>query len=179
MTSKESHSLPQDDVVWESYSKSSSEDSANPQKPDINIRLEGQEVINKVFANKTDQEIRNRYLSKLMCHRVWLAPIQQPRTHQNIVILDYDDTLLPTTFLDPSDELEMEEIVKIHKDRLSYVQDQVMTLLENFLRVSKVLIITNAKRGWVEYSSSILMPQVYKMINKYIPVISARGEFEH
>ena len=54
-----------------------------------------------------------------------------------------------------------------------------MTLLENFLRVSKVLIITNAKRGWVEYSSSILMPQVYKMIKKYIPLISARGEFEH
>lgn len=93
--------------------------------------------------------------------------------------MDYDDTLLPTTFLDPADELEMEDIVKIHKTKLENVQNQVMTLFESFLRVSKVLIITNAKPGWVEYSSSILMPEVYKMIIKYIPVISARGEFEH
>ena len=53
-----------------------------------------------------------------------------------------------------------------------------MTLLENYLRVSRVLIITNAKRGWVELSSSILLPKVHDMILKYIPVISARAEFE-
>ena len=55
----------------------------------------------------------------------------------------------------------------------------MVKLLESYLRVARVLIITNAKQGWVEYSSSILMPQVYQMIKKYIPVISARGEFEH
>jgi len=115
---------------------------------------------------------------KLTHHRVWLAPIQQPRTHQNIVILDYDDTLLPTTFLDPEDEADMENLAKIHKKRLAAVENQVITLLENFLRVSKVLIITNAKKGWVEYSSSILLPKVHQLIMKYIPVKSARGEFE-
>ena len=41
------------------------------------------------------------------------------------------------------------------------------------------MIITNAKRGWVQYSSSILLPKVHNMIMKYIPVISARAEFEH
>lgn len=51
-------------------------------------------------------------------------------------------------------------------------------MLERFLKVSKVLIITNAKKGWVEYSSSILMPQVHKLIIKDIPIISARHEFE-
>jgi len=54
-----------------------------------------------------------------------------------------------------------------------------MTLLKNYLTVSRVLIITNAKRGWVEFSSSILMPKVHDMILKYIPVISARAEFEN
>ena len=45
--------------------------------------------------------------------------------------------------------------------------------------MSKVLIITNAKIGWVEYSSSILLPKVHQIIMQYIPVISARGQFEH
>lgn len=85
---------------------------------------------------------------------------------------------MPTTFLDPEDEADMENLAKIHKKRLAAVENQVVTLLENFLRVSKVLIITNAKKGWVEYSSSILLPKVHQMIMKYIPVKSARGEFE-
>ena len=49
-----------------------------------------------------------------MYHRVWLAPVQQARTHQNIVILDYDDTLLPTTFLDPTNEADMQDLVLTH-----------------------------------------------------------------
>ena len=114
-----------------------------------------------------------------MYHRVWLAPIQKPRSHQNIVILDYDDTILPTTFLDPEDEADMEHLVLKFKNKLAAVEEQVLTLLKNFLQVSKVLIITNAKIGWVEYSSSILLPKVHQMIMQYIPVISARGQFEH
>lgn len=51
-------------------------------------------------------------------------------------------------------------------------------MLEKFLVRAKVIIITNAKNGWVEYSSSLLMPRVHQMIMKYIPVISARSEFE-
>jgi len=31
------------------------------------------------------------------------------------VILDYDDTLLPTTYLDPEDEADMELLAKLHK----------------------------------------------------------------
>ena len=114
-----------------------------------------------------------------MYHRVWLAPIQKPRSHQNIVILDYDDTLLPTTFLNPADEQDMQEIAKKHKTQLQKIETQIMTLLENYLKVSRVLIITNAKRGWVEFSSSILLPKVHDMIMKFIPVISARAEFEN
>ena len=94
------------------------------------------------------------------------------------MILDYDDTILPTTFLNPADERDMESIAKKHRVQLQAIESQIMTLLENYLRVSRVLIITNAKRGWVEFSSSILLPKVHAMILKFIPVISARAEFE-
>jgi hypothetical protein len=45
-----------------------------------------------------------------MYHRVWLTPVQKAKTHQNIVILDYDDTILPTTYLNPDDETGLEEL---------------------------------------------------------------------
>jgi len=40
------------------------------------------------------------------------------------------------------------------------------------------LIITNSRKGWVEYSSFKLMPRVHKMIMQSVPVISARYLFE-
>ena len=38
-------------------------------------------------------------------------------------------------------------------------------------------MITNAKTGWVEYSSYYLLPRVHQMVTEYIPVISAQNEF--
>lgn len=55
----------------------------------------------------------------------------------------------------------MESLALKHKKKLEAVQEQVVALLERFLNVAKVLIITNAKKGWVEYSSSILLPKVH------------------
>ena len=37
----------------------------------------------------------------------------------------------------------------------------------------KVFLITNAKTGWVEYSSYYLLPRVHQMVTEFIPVISA------
>jgi len=54
----------------------------------------------------------------------------------------------------------------------------VLALLEKFLKFGKVLIITNARKGWVEYSSAYLLPRVHRLITSQIPVISARSDFE-
>ena len=48
-------------------------------------------------------------------------------------MLDYDDTLLPTSFLDPEDEEDMENLAKIHKDELTAIEDQAVKMLESFL----------------------------------------------
>ena len=50
-----------------------------------------------------------------MYHRVWLTPVQKAKTHQNIVIIDYDDTILPTTFLNLDDETGLEELSQKHR----------------------------------------------------------------
>ena len=64
-----------------------------------------------------------------MQHQVWLTPIQQAKTHQNIVILDYDDTLLPTTFLHPENQNIMVELAVTHRNILDRLQTQIVTLL--------------------------------------------------
>jgi hypothetical protein len=41
----------------------------------------------------------------------------------------------------------------------------------------KVLIITNGRKGWVEYSSYFLLPRVHSLIKEKIMVISAQEDF--
>lgn len=45
------------------------------------------------------------------------------------------------------------------------------------IKFAKVIIVTNAKEGWVEYSSYFLLPRVHQLIETYIPVVSAQTEF--
>jgi hypothetical protein len=42
-----------------------------------------------------------------------------------------------------------------------------------------VAIITNARRGWVEYSSKKFLPRLHTIIMKYVKIISARVDYEH
>ena len=57
------------------------------------------------------------------------------------------------------------------------IQRQVIELLSKMLKFGKVLIITNGQEGWVEYSSFFLLPRANKLIEDYIPVMSAQAEF--
>ena len=45
------------------------------------------------------------------------------------------------------------------------------------MNFGRVVIVTNAKAGWVELSSYYLLPRVYEVIELYIPVISAQEQF--
>lgn len=120
-------------------------------------------------------EIRMTYLSRLTYHKVWLAPKDRPRSHQNLTILDWDDTLLPTSFFLKQDDKndDLTDIAKANKTTLIQIQRQVLTLLENLIAIGKVVIVTNAKEGWVEFSSFHMLPRVHQLIETYIPVISA------
>lgn len=53
-----------------------------------------------------------------------------------------------------------------------------MNLINSCLKESKVVIITNAKKGWVEYSSSVFMPKLHTILMRYVKIISARVDFE-
>jgi hypothetical protein len=52
-------------------------------------------------------------------------------------------------------------------------------LLEMCLKEAKVVIITNARKGWVEFSSKRFLPKLHILLMKYVRIISARVEYEH
>jgi hypothetical protein len=64
-------------------------------------------------------------------------------------------------------------LAESNKRILVAIQKQVLLLLERLMQFGKVFLITNAKTGWVEYSSYYLLPRVHQMVTEFIPVISA------
>jgi hypothetical protein len=54
-----------------------------------------------------------------------------------------------------------------------------LSILQKSIKSGKTLIITNARKGWVEFSSSFMLPKVHKFILNHVPVISARDNFEY
>ena len=57
---------------------------------------------------------------------------------------------------------------------LAEMEDLVAKLLEKASEQCIVVIVTNADVGWVEFTSAKLMPKVFHIIQKQIPVLSTR-----
>jgi hypothetical protein len=100
-------------------------------------------------------------------------------SQSTLVILDWDDTLLTSTFLDHHAPIGDVQRTEIYKDQLEKLQNIVISFLECVNRIGKVIIITNSEEGWVKLSSEQYMPAVWKCINMLnIPIISARSAYE-
>jgi hypothetical protein len=93
-------------------------------------------------------------------------------------VLDWDDTLFPTFWLQQEDLLLQEG--PENDDRmaqLKMVATSTAKLLEAAQRLGRVIIITNAQAGWIEFCCSRYMPDLLPLL-KDIRTVSARSEFE-
>merc|ERR1719171_1215296 len=48
---------------------------------------------------RSQDDFRVSFLRKLSYQKVWVPQAQRPPQHQTVVIFDWDDTLLPTSYL--------------------------------------------------------------------------------
>ena len=87
---------------------------------------------------------------------------------EHLIIIDYDDTILPTTSLmDDKSDFEAHE-----KEYL----ENVVKFLQLCLSLSKrVYIITNGDDGWVETSAKKFIPSLTTLLSRCV-IISARAE---
>ena len=126
---------------------------------------------------RNGNDIRQSYLSKLLSTKVW-TPNMKPKKHNCIIIFDWDDTLLPTSFLTPGGTF-FEEIclTESEEKKMAELENLVLSLLTETTEKGNVYIITNAGKGWVEYSASRFYPKILPILEK-IKIVSARGEYE-
>lgn len=121
--------------------------------------------------------IRKVYYSKLLLKRVWI-PLNDSKRHNNIIIFDWDDTLLPTSFLVSKNMINKENKLN-EKDqaKINKLEKLVKNLLTLSLSKADVYIITNAGEGWVEQSAKDYYPNIKEILDK-IEIISARKDYE-
>lgn len=101
--------------------------------------------------------------------------------NDTIILLDWDDTLLPSTMLtslgyrvDEKSTLPTELAAD-----LKGLEEDVIRLLDTCQQHGTVVLVTNAETGWVELSSERFMPTVIEAIKeRAIKIVSARSAYD-
>lgn len=122
-----------------------------------------------------DSQARLKFLQKLSYKRVWLPKVQRPPSHQTVIIFDWDDTLLCTSYL-----LRLQEAGPLPlavKSVLKEMDKVVVTLVSLAVCLGQTFIITNAVSGWVEHTAAKHLPSLVPVLHR-VHLISARSRYE-
>ena len=121
--------------------------------------------------------VRESYISKLISKNIWNPGIKA-KVHNSLIIFDWDDTLLPTSFLTPKGTFSEEvQLSPSDLEKMQQIEDYVYIILKECIEKGDVYIITNAGTNWVQYSANLFYPKISELLKK-IKIISARGEYE-
>jgi len=123
----------------------------------------------------SQDDFRVAFLRKLSYSKVWVPKLQRPPSHQTVIIFDWDDTLLCTSYL--NNLSHHRGLPPSVEEKLKSISIAAMRLLELSLRLGQTFIITNAAPMWVQYSAAKYVPDLLPTLEK-VRVISARGRHE-
>ena len=137
-------------------------------------RKNGSEFTMNYLDFQGQDDFRLNFLRKLSREKIWVPRSDRPPQHQCVIIFDWDDTLLCTSYLNMKPESASSPTVQKH---LLAVSTTASLLIETAMRFGQTFIITNAMKGWVEYSATKYIPSLLPTLKK-IRVISARSEHE-
>ena len=128
------------------------------------------------IIKKSEFEIRNSFYEKLINQKIWGKSIKNEKN--NLIIFDWDDTLLCTSVLSPYGYFDDDIILSNQgKEKIKKLEENVKKILELSINKSTTFIITNSEPGWVEYSCKRFFFFFYPLLSQ-LNIISARGLFE-
>ena len=142
-------------------------------------KINEDETSNDFILNyyKKGEELRKRYMSQLINKGVWMPSVER-KQFNSIIIFDWDDTLLPTSFLVSKGIFSsIFSLTKYEKQTISQLEDLILELLSLAVGKGDVYIITNADKGWVEYSSRLIYPSILDILKK-VKIISAKNQYQ-
>lgn len=147
---------------------------------DKSSKSELQEIdVTKKRLSAVDK-LRQSYLAKLDLNNVNSNKNKKESiTHNSLIIFDWDDTLLPTSYLQHSGIIinEAEELNESVMSKLNQLDQTVFQILTQAIKLGDTYIITNSEPGWVEYSCKRFYPKSLQLLSS-LKIVSARGEFE-
>jgi len=103
-----------------------------------------------------------------------------PKRKETVIIFDWDDTLLASSFLSGRGyrlDSEMSNCGAELEAQLRELEQSVCSVLQMAIGYGDVHIVTNAETGWVQLSAQKFIPGVVPMLNK-VKVLSARSTYE-
>jgi len=93
-----------------------------------------------------------------------------------LIIFDWDDTLFPTTWVLSHGFLKTDKAANSQQQRLlARLAWHVERTLKTAAQHGRVVIVTNAKQGWIESTCQQFMPSVFNLLGK---TVSARSTYE-
>ena len=97
--------------------------------------------------------------------------------HQTITVLDYDDTLLPSSYLKASGALTGLSSPSLTAE-LQAIDELVLSILRSAVQYGPVYVLSAADVPWIEATADCYLPRVASLLRKdasnCIKVISAR-----
>mmetsp|Transcript_28122 Transcript_28122/g.68483 ORF Transcript_28122/g.68483 Transcript_28122/m.68483 type:complete len:248 (-) Transcript_28122:287-1030(-) len=94
-----------------------------------------------------------------------------------VIIVDWDDTILPSTFVDRYKIDNSKELPLHFQNLLTELSLCADKFLYEASKYGEVIIITNSDEGWVKYSAEKYCPSLLPVVAKY-RVVSARTRYE-
>lgn len=96
-----------------------------------------------------------------------------------VLIFDWDDTVLPSTWISEQGLSLSDASVATEEQqaKLNMMAERAAETLSVAMQHGKVILVTNAERGWIELSCQKFMPSLYPSL-KDVKILSARSTYE-
>lgn len=107
------------------------------------------------------------------------APAAPFASEETILIFDWDDTVLPSSWVQ-GQGLRLDDESKLscwQREQLSEVAQVAAETLRIAKQLGTVVLVTNAERGWIELSCQKFMPTLYPALES-VKLLSARTTYE-
>jgi hypothetical protein len=98
---------------------------------------------------------------------------------ETIIMFDWDDTLLASSFLSSKGyrlDTDKSKIVDVEAG-LRDLEQAIISAVTKALQYGDVHIVTNAETGWVQLSAQKFLPGVVPLLNR-VSILSARSTYE-